>query len=192
MSAKNDFKAFSVNNNSNVISQEKYEESQSLQTGFPPENIPIHVLNKVLRQSSTISSVIANFITTQSGDNVLDDGDIVKLTAQLDNALGKKITAGFDRNKALLSVNGWWKCGDTGIIIQWGQEVGSLNQNDYRNFPISFPNACCQIVTSYSDFGNYGFGCAASAVSKSQFLVTCRDASGALASAVVRYLAIGY
>ncbi|MCE1685569.1 phage tail protein, partial [Enterobacter hormaechei] len=44
-----------------------------------------------LRQSSAISSTIANFIATQYGDDVLDDGDIVKLTTQLNKALEKKI-----------------------------------------------------------------------------------------------------
>ncbi|TDB61708.1 gp53-like domain-containing protein [Photorhabdus khanii] len=192
MSPKNDFKAFSVSNNANVINQERYEESQSLQTGFPPENIPIHVLNKALRQSSTISSVVANFIATQSGDNVLDDGDITKLTAQLNKALGQKIKTEFDRSKALLSINGWWKCGDTGIIIQWGQANGSMSENDYRNFTIPFPNACGQIVATYSSFGNYGLGVAAFAVSASQFILTCRDGAGSLANCLVRYLAIGY
>ncbi|MBS9426491.1 phage tail protein, partial [Photorhabdus caribbeanensis] len=49
MNHKNDFKAFSINNNANVVSQERYEESQSLKTGFPPDNITVHLLNKVLR-----------------------------------------------------------------------------------------------------------------------------------------------
>ncbi|KER02762.1 phage tail protein [Photorhabdus temperata] len=90
---QNDFKAFSISNNANVVSQERYEESRSLKTGFPPDNITTHELNKVLRQSSTISSVVANFIATHSGgDDVLDDGDIAKLTAQLNSALEKKIT----------------------------------------------------------------------------------------------------
>ncbi|OWO84606.1 phage tail protein [Photorhabdus luminescens] len=91
MSQRNDFKAFSISDNANVVSQEKYEESQSLQSGFPPENISTHVLNKVLRQSSTISSVVANFIATQSGGDVLDNGDTAKLTAQLNRALEQKL-----------------------------------------------------------------------------------------------------
>ncbi|MFD0708383.1 tail fiber protein [Photorhabdus akhurstii] len=93
MSKKNDFKAFSISNNANVVSQEKYEENQSLQVGFPPDNISTHVLNKALRQSSTIAAVIANFIATQSGDDILDDGDIAKLTSQLNRALKQKVTA---------------------------------------------------------------------------------------------------
>ncbi|WP_235592734.1 phage tail protein [Photorhabdus laumondii] len=50
-----------------------------------------HVLNKVLRQSSTISSVVANFIATQSGEDVLDDGDIAKLTVRFNRALDKAL-----------------------------------------------------------------------------------------------------
>ncbi|WP_118987538.1 phage tail protein [Photorhabdus sp. CRCIA-P01] len=91
MSQRNDFKAFSISDNANVVSQKKYEESQSLQTGFPPENVSTHVLNKVLRQSSTISSVVANFIATQSGEDVLDDGDIAKLTVRFNRALDKAL-----------------------------------------------------------------------------------------------------
>ncbi|WP_036774410.1 tail fiber protein [Photorhabdus australis] len=93
MSPKNDFKAFSISNNANVVSQEKYEENQSLQTGFLPNDVPTHLLNKVLRQSSTISSVVADFIATRSGNDVIDDGNIDKLTAQLNKALEQKITA---------------------------------------------------------------------------------------------------
>ncbi|AWK42668.1 phage tail protein [Photorhabdus laumondii subsp. laumondii] len=83
MSVKNDFKAFSTSNNSNVVSQQLYEETPELSTGFPPYSVPTHVLNKVLRQTSIMASVLANFIAEQSGEDILDDGDIAKLTAQL-------------------------------------------------------------------------------------------------------------
>ncbi|TDB43308.1 tail fiber protein [Photorhabdus khanii] len=92
MSQKNDFKAFSISDNANVVSQRLYEESKDILTGFPPNDVPTHMLNKALRQSSTISAVVANFIATQSGDDVLDDGDIAKLTAQLNRALEQKTT----------------------------------------------------------------------------------------------------
>ncbi|MCT8347461.1 phage tail protein [Photorhabdus temperata] len=94
MSQKNDFKAFSISDNANVVSQEKYEESQNIRTGFPQNDISTHVLNKVLRQSSTIASVIANFIATQFSDDILDDGNIARLTAQLNKALEQKIAVG--------------------------------------------------------------------------------------------------
>ncbi|TNH41593.1 phage tail protein [Photorhabdus luminescens] len=92
MSYKNDFKAFSISDNANVVSQEKFEVNQSLQTGFSPDNVPTHLLNKVLRQASTVSSVVTDFIAARSGNDVLDDGNIAKLTAQLNKALEQKIT----------------------------------------------------------------------------------------------------
>ncbi|TDB61331.1 tail fiber protein [Photorhabdus khanii] len=92
MSQQNDFKAFSTNNNANVVSQKRYEESKDLLTGFPPNDVPTHMLNKALRQSSTISAVLADFIAAQSGEDVLDDGDIAKLTEQLNRALEQKST----------------------------------------------------------------------------------------------------
>ncbi|TDB52271.1 gp53-like domain-containing protein [Photorhabdus luminescens] len=93
MSPKNDFKAFSIDRNANVVSQAIYEGEQSLKTGFTEnDRISRHVLNKALRQSSTIASVVADFIATQSGDDVLDDGDPVKLNVQLNRALEKKFT----------------------------------------------------------------------------------------------------
>ncbi|KMW74876.1 phage tail protein [Photorhabdus luminescens subsp. luminescens] len=114
--SKNDFKAFSSSNNANVVSQERYEESRDLLSGFPPNDVPTHLLNKVLRQSSTIASVVANFIVTQSSNDVLDDGDIAKLTAQLNRALEQKITAGIPN--ASLTQKG---------IVQLTNEMGNNN-----------------------------------------------------------------
>ncbi|MBS9423901.1 gp53-like domain-containing protein [Photorhabdus caribbeanensis] len=246
MSLKNDFKAFSIDNNANIVSQERYEESQSLNTGFQPDNVPTHLLNKVLRQSSSISSVVANFIATQSNNDILDDGNITKLTTQLHKALEQKITTAtpnasltqkgvvqltnvvgnddtlavtqkfaqniinslneningkipntrkvngkvlssdinltagdvgsYDKSESdgkyqprgnyqpigqsytkaesdsryaskntasLVATNGWWKCGDTGIIYQWGKSPEEINEtsNTYY-FPIAFPSTC--------------------------------------------------
>ncbi|QXF33611.1 hypothetical protein CE143_10915 [Photorhabdus luminescens] len=131
MSAKNDFKAFSISNNANVISQERYEQDQSLKTGFPPENIATHLLNKVLRQSSSISSVIADFIATQSGNDVLDDGDIAKLTTQLNRALEQKITTKVP--SASLTQQGVIqltdKTGNSNTLAATQKLVSDVNQN---------------------------------------------------------------
>ncbi|WP_036773650.1 tail fiber protein [Photorhabdus australis] len=92
MSSRNDFKAFSIKNGSNVPSQYDYGNRAELQDGFDARKQPdIHILNKALRQSSVISSAVADFIATQTGDDVLDDGDIDKLIAQLNKALEQKI-----------------------------------------------------------------------------------------------------
>ncbi|WP_262500050.1 phage tail protein [Photorhabdus heterorhabditis] len=92
MNTKNDFKAFSIKDGANVVDQNLYENSPELQTGFPPDGLTTHILNKALRQSSTISSVVADFIATESDSDVLDDGNTTKLTAQLNKALEQKIT----------------------------------------------------------------------------------------------------
>ncbi|MBS9435968.1 hypothetical protein EAE91_01855 [Photorhabdus noenieputensis] len=91
MSPKNDFKDFSTSNNAGVVNQEKYEKILSLYSGFLPDNVPTHSLNKALRRSSTIVSAVANFIAIQSGDSVLDNGDIVKSNTQLSRELEQKI-----------------------------------------------------------------------------------------------------
>ncbi|KAA1185262.1 gp53-like domain-containing protein [Photorhabdus heterorhabditis] len=195
MSVKNDFKSFSINNNSNALSQYYYESRSELQDGFDSGKQPdIHVLNKALRQSSVISSAVADFIATESGSDVLDDGDVTKITTQLKSVIDRKIAkcCNLNVNTANKVANGWWKCGDTGIIIQWGQANGSMNISDYRNFTIPFPNACFQIVATYADFYNFGSGVAAVPVSASQFIVTCRNSTNALTNNYVRYFAIGY
>ncbi|WP_445497121.1 phage tail protein [Photorhabdus sp. SF281] len=131
MSPKNDFKAFSISDNANVVSQERYEESPILYTGFSPDNVPTHLLNKTLRQSSTISSVVANFIATQSGEDVLDDGDTVKLTAQLNRALAQKITTRVP--DASLTQKGIVQLtdviGDSNTLVATQKLVSNINNN---------------------------------------------------------------
>ncbi|CAQ83743.1 MULTISPECIES: phage tail fiber protein [Photorhabdus] len=106
MSVKNDFKAFSISNNSNALNQYRYENSSELQDGFDPtKQFDLHVLNKALRQSSTISSVVADFIATGSGSDVLDDGNIANLTAQLNKALEQKIKVESDNRFIRLNTN---------------------------------------------------------------------------------------
>ncbi|MCW7764667.1 tail fiber protein [Photorhabdus luminescens] len=137
MSPKNDFKAFSISNNANVVSQEKYEENQGLQTGFPQDNVPTHFLNKVLRQSSTISSVVADFIAAQSGNDVLDDGNITKLSAQLNKALEQKITTDIPSasltQKGVVQLTNVIGNSDTLAVTQKlvQQEINSLREYTY-------------------------------------------------------------
>ncbi|MDH2369478.1 hypothetical protein QDQ59_06380 [Providencia rettgeri] len=53
-----------------------------------------------------------------------------------------KIQAIAGKNTALKAINGWWKCADTGLIIQWGLAVHAAK----TMFPVAFPTACTQIV----------------------------------------------
>ncbi|MCC8375692.1 MULTISPECIES: phage tail fiber protein [Photorhabdus] len=93
--SKNDFKAFAIDSNANVPSQQNYETDPNLPRGFPDRQyIDNYILNKIFRQTSTITSVVADFIATQTGEDVLDDGNVTKLTAQLNKALEQKAITG--------------------------------------------------------------------------------------------------
>ncbi|MFV9181275.1 gp53-like domain-containing protein, partial [Serratia marcescens] len=65
----------------------------------------------------------------------------------VNNTFGAKNTSNF-------SGNGWWRCGSTGMIIQWGT-VGQGNDLPVT-FPIAFPNFCLsvQMTQSSSQWGS--------------------------------------
>ncbi|WP_258087437.1 phage tail protein [Xenorhabdus bovienii] len=47
------------------------------------------------------------------------------------------------RNTALRDLRGWWKCGNTGIIYQWGYTERKLGESrEWVEFPTLFPNDC--------------------------------------------------
>ncbi|WP_413449720.1 gp53-like domain-containing protein [Erwinia sp. LJJL01] len=49
-------------------------------------------------------------------------------------------------NTASKAVNGWWKCGSTGVIIQWGQIPAASGERVVAvTFPVAFPNAVCSM-----------------------------------------------
>ncbi|SUF59288.1 tail fiber protein [Salmonella enterica] len=54
-------------------------------------------------------------------------------------AVMDKINATGTKNTASKAANGWWKCGSTGLIIQWGYVTSAGNG---VTFPIVFPSAC--------------------------------------------------
>ncbi|RAW99016.1 MULTISPECIES: phage tail protein [unclassified Photorhabdus] len=90
--AKNDFKAFAIGENANTLSQEEYESADFIEEGFKSGIARSERLNKVWRQSSVIAAVIGKYIAEKTGEDVMDDGDLEKLVAQLDLALKHKIT----------------------------------------------------------------------------------------------------
>ncbi|PHM69250.1 gp53-like domain-containing protein [Xenorhabdus kozodoii] len=53
------------------------------------------------------------------------------------------------RNMASATTNGWWECGDTGIIYQWGISY----QGGVIKFPKQFRTQCFSVVTNiYTDW----------------------------------------
>lgn len=98
-------------------------------------------------------------------------------------------------NTASKASNGWWKCGDTGVIRQWGVVAVGDNQVVTANFPIAFPTACTSlVVTARSQSGNteeqvvsaYGI-----AISRSQMRVSM-SVNYVIAASGICFIAEGY
>ena len=59
------------------------------------------------------------------------------------------------QNTALIDINGWWKCGDTGLIIQWGI---------VRPPPIGHSTVNVPLPTNFPNKGLWAFGYVAAAM----------------------------
>lgn len=84
----------------------------------------------------------------------------------------------------------WWKCGDTGLIRQFGVVTEAANITDYRSFPIAFPTVCMSLIatrTSGWDSAN-AEGTTSYIASRTQFAVLSGIPNGNL----IYYEATGY
>lgn len=89
-----DFLAFATNLGANVIDQATYASLPALGTGFESGTALSDELNKVWRQSSFVSSAIANFMNQQLGIDILDDGNLSGFITNFKNALKTYIPPG--------------------------------------------------------------------------------------------------
>lgn len=71
-----------------------------------------------------------------------------------------------------LTTNGWYRV--NGMIIQWGRVVGYTGeQSKVATFPLTFPNACLNVVATYVNYqGTYYPDQGAQVVSYNQFNTT--------------------
>ncbi|MDY7622695.1 phage tail protein [Raoultella planticola] len=79
----NNFKPFAIAAGSNVVSQAEWEALIALSTGFTAGIARSSQINKALRQSSVMSSVLAQFMANTTGEDVLDNGDVAQLVSLL-------------------------------------------------------------------------------------------------------------
>lgn len=127
----------------------------------------------------------------------LDASKVVQDTGQStsDVMSQKSVTdlfSGLNKNSFINNKNGWWQCGDTGIIIQWGLVNGCISSSERRKFPKTFKVSCFQIVGGYASFEDYGMGVASYPVDRESFVITTRNHAGYPGNGLVRYIAIGY
>ncbi|EON3366097.1 phage tail protein, partial [Yersinia enterocolitica] len=85
----NEILPFGLGAESNVMTQAEYEALAARLGGFSSGVAKSEQLNKVWRQSSFVASVLADFIATQSGNDVLDNGNTATLLASLELAIKK-------------------------------------------------------------------------------------------------------
>lgn len=166
MSVENDFIAFAVGEDANVLSQSAYAANTSLtQNGFSAGIAPSAQLNKVWRQSSIMAAVIAQFIVQRTGQAAIDDGTTATLLANLlasAAALNGDATQTFNVSPAVstneavnlgqftssLGANGYQKL-PSGLIIQWGNNsVPGQSVDAVITLPLAFPNSFLAVVAT--------------------------------------------
>lgn len=95
MAGQNDFLPFAIGGGANVISQADYAVLAALSTGFVSGTAVSEQLNKVWRQSATMSCVVAAFIISQLPTaDVLDNGDPAAIVALLAAAIQQAAITG--------------------------------------------------------------------------------------------------
>ncbi|SPD47491.1 hypothetical protein [Cupriavidus neocaledonicus] len=85
--ATNDFLVFGGGAGANVITQVTYSGLAARTAGFSSGVAQSAQLNKVWRQSSIMAAVLAQFISDQTGQDVLDDGTTAAILANLKKSM---------------------------------------------------------------------------------------------------------
>lgn len=166
-------------------------------SGFGPGILPKANINTALRQSSSIATMIANFIAANQSGDVLDDGNLVTLLAQFTAAVAGATPSGIV--VSISGTSGQIKFpGSPGLTLKWGQTpIYSVDSVQVFNFPAlgavpgPFPTVCLGVlITASSPIGvssgaNYSAG--ASTYTPAGF--TLANDSGFSA---FFYLALGY
>src|SRR5438132_85612 len=82
-----DYLPFAQAGGANVITQGVYQALAVRLSGFVPGLADASQANKVWRQSAFMSAALANFLANTLGQDVLDDGDLNALIAQITAAI---------------------------------------------------------------------------------------------------------
>lgn len=116
MAGVNNFKVFAGAPGADVISQSAYEALLALTNGFSTGTAISGQLNKVWRQSSIMSAVLAQFVAEHSSHDVLDDGTIATILTDLELAISAVASAGLT-GVAYLDLAQAWTAGQRGSVV---------------------------------------------------------------------------
>ncbi|EFC5437729.1 gp53-like domain-containing protein [Escherichia coli] len=203
--ATNNFKAFALDPNANIISQAAWEALPARLSGFTAGKASSAQVNKAIRQATTIAALVGQFIAN-SGVDALDNADVNGLVTKFTNALttnlglgtASKRNVGTGANQipdmsAFASGSGYQKL-PGGYILQWGSaNAGNSASTGMSNtFPIPFPSGIVIITTGQID-PSYTSAQQPAAVGISSPTLTGFIAKSAAANTdAFNYLAIGY
>ncbi|WP_241606941.1 gp53-like domain-containing protein [Rosenbergiella epipactidis] len=207
--ANNNFKPFATGSGANVTNQSDWESLSALALGFQSGKASSAQVNKALRQSSFISSVIAQFVSDTLDIDVLDDGNSSSFLSNLINALRTDTTKNLlpvfiNQTNGYIAIPALLGGIKTTIYLQFGTFTGTTDSNGnngvYENssiniiWPIAFPNANLAVITGgSSDVAGLGMQEMAWNLSKSNtggvFGVQCRSPSALMTGS---YISIGY
>lgn len=110
--AINNFKAFALDPNANVMSQADWEALPALLSGFTAGKASSAQVNKAIRQSTFITSAVAQFVSDALTQDILDDGDSQAFVAKLKQSIvNGSVPAGIPMPWPDSSPpSGWLKC----------------------------------------------------------------------------------
>lgn len=77
-----DFKLFATGGGANVVDQPTYAAAAYVPAGRGSGILPSNVYNKIARQGSVGMALLQEYIVAQTGQDVLDNGDLAALLAQ--------------------------------------------------------------------------------------------------------------
>lgn len=128
--AKNEFLPFGIAEGANVLSNQEYERLAARFNGFISGVAKSKELNTVWRQSSIISSAIAQFVVDSDNKDLLDNGDVAGIKNRLVAAIKQTISGvGYVTTAAMnLELNKKIdKASISGVLGNDNSKVPSLN-----------------------------------------------------------------
>ncbi|EPR3711090.1 hypothetical protein ACU5MZ_004140 [Providencia stuartii] len=128
--AKNEFLPFGIAEGANVLSNQEYERLAARFNGFVSGVAKSKELNTVWRQSSVMSSALAQFIVDSDNQDLLDNGDVASIKTRLVAAIKQTISGvGYVTTAAMnLELNKKFdKANISGVLGNDNDKVPSLN-----------------------------------------------------------------
>lgn len=167
--ATNNFKAFALDPNANVMSQADWEALPALLSGFTAGKASSAQVNKAIRQATTIAALVGQFIAN-SGADALDNADVNGLVTKFTNALTTNLGLGtaskLPAGGGVFSGTGrvWIPVKDStsgnvvNFLLQWGScNNGGSGKDGSLTYGSAFPTAFGGIVFYGNDTSNGGF-----------------------------------